>query len=74
MVGAVLEKWKANWRQATFAGIDGKGTTPEGPSLNLMMEAIKGYGSRFVELGSPVWKTQADVSRLHINVYPGMGY
>lgn len=62
MAIAVLEKWKAKWHQVTFGGNDGKGDLSDGPSFDFLTKAITEYGPRFVELGSPIWKTQADVS------------
>ena len=59
---AVLDEWKAYWRQVTFGGEEGKGELPQGPGNDAVEKAFQEYGARYMELGRPVWETQARVS------------
>ncbi|KAL8793300.1 MAG: hypothetical protein Q9195_004077 [Heterodermia aff. obscurata] len=56
---AVLDEWKASWRQATFGGEGGKGELPGGPGDDVIEKEFQDYGARFMELGRPVWEAQA---------------
>ena len=56
----VIEKWKKIWWAITFGGENGTGQNPEQPSDEKVAQALESYGSRYIELGSPVWQTQAD--------------
>ena len=58
----LLEKWKADWWQATFGGEGGKGELPKGQGDDFVEKAFQKYGARFIELGRPIWRTQANVS------------
>lgn len=59
---SVLEKWKADCWQANFGGEGGKGGLPKGPGIAFVEKEFKEYSARFIELGVPIWKTQANVS------------
>ena len=57
-----LNKWKADWRQVTFGGEGSKGELPRGPGSIAVETAVQSHGAKFIELGRPIWKTQASVS------------
>ena len=59
-----LNEWKASWRQATFGGEEGKGELPKGPGSVFVETAFQEYGAKWIELGRPVWRTQAGVSHV----------
>ena len=48
------------WWTMTFGGENGTGQNPEQPSDEKVAQALASYGSRFIELGSPVWQIQAE--------------
>ena len=57
---SLLQKLEANWLTTTFGGEESTGRMPEEPSEGEVDEALKEYGRRLIELGSPVWNIQAE--------------
>ena len=56
----VIQEWKKVWSITTFGGGKGTGECPEEPSTEDVVQILKHYGPRFVEMGGPVWQIQAD--------------
>ncbi|KAH7030650.1 uncharacterized protein B0I36DRAFT_288185 [Microdochium trichocladiopsis] len=54
-----VQKWKLWWKTATFGTVE-ELRELRGPKPGEVDEVLKDYGPRLMELGLPVWKTQAD--------------
>ncbi|KAF2758907.1 hypothetical protein EJ05DRAFT_526995 [Pseudovirgaria hyperparasitica] len=56
---AALEDWKARWYRATFGGEIGTGELEPDMDTASMASMIDEFGTRLIELASPVWEIQA---------------
>lgn len=57
---AAVQGWKELWYKTTFGGEQGTGERRSDPPESVVMSMLEDFGDRLMELGRPVWSTQAD--------------
>jgi len=61
-----VETWKQAWRQATFGGENGTGAAEVTADADLVRAVLDQFGTELIELGRPIWETQANaLSRMY---------
>jgi len=55
-----VETWKSDWRQATFGGDDGTGAAKDTADEGYIRTVLGDFGTELIELGRPIWDTQAN--------------
>lgn len=68
---AAVKEWKEVWYEATFGGETGTGERREDPPEDVICTMLEEFGERLMEMGRPVWRTQADA--LSKTAYAGDG-
>lgn len=53
-----IERWKAEWQQATFGGEASIGIDKEEAEESQVQELLDQYGARLMEHGTPIWTIQ----------------
>ena len=57
---AAMMEWKSEWFAATFGGLEGAGEKAKEPTDTYVMEILRMFGPEIIEMGTPIWKIQAD--------------
>ncbi|KAI9845348.1 MAG: hypothetical protein M1837_004970 [Sclerophora amabilis] len=59
---SAVEKWKADWKKATFPAEDGdtKPDIDDTDDDDVVRSALADFGPRLIELGRPIWAIQGD--------------
>ena len=57
---AAVAEWKSKWYNATFEIPEATGEKAAGVEDTIVLDILKTYGQELIQMGRPLWRTQAD--------------